>query len=94
MNEQPQHWVWVARPDYYLDDDDADRRDLERGGGYQPGAWWTCDKDTRDGDLVLLYRSRLRQDIAYRIQARSDAYELNDADAIREGWDYRCPFNV
>lgn len=62
------YWVWVARPDYYLNDDDEDRRDLEPGRSYEQGAPWTCHKDTKDGDLVLLYRSRLRQDIDYRFR--------------------------
>lgn len=31
------YWVWVTGPDYYLDDDGSERRDLDPGQGYEPG---------------------------------------------------------
>lgn len=104
------YWLWVTGPDYYLDDDGRDRRDLEPGLEYEPGGWWTCHRDTEKGDLVLLYRRKPRrdkdelydlargrhfQDIAYLIVAKSDAYSLLGQPAAEEmGWDYGCDFEV
>lgn len=89
------YWVWVARPEFYLDEDGADRRSLEPGLGYEPGGWWTCHRETEDGDLVLLYRSRLKKDLAYLIEARSAAYSiLDDEGAAEYGWDYGCDYDV
>ncbi len=95
MQRERNYWVWVTGPDYYLDEDGDDRRSLEPEPGYAPGAWWTCHKNTEDGDLVLLYRSKERRDLAYLIEARSDAYSLLDnPEAAEEGWDYGCDFEV
>jgi hypothetical protein len=92
-----------------LDDDGRERRDLEPGLAYEPGGWWTCHRDTAEGDLVLLYRRKPRsddelypvvqgrrfQDIAYLIVAKSDAYGLLDEPgAVEMGWEYGCDFEV
>lgn len=71
-----QHWLWVAGPEYYLDDD-RDHRDLEPDTGFVPDLWWTCAPQTRQGDLVMLYRSRVRKNIAHLVIARSDAEVLD-----------------
>lgn len=89
------YWVWVTGPDYYLDQDGAERRDLDPGSGYEPGGWWTCHRKTEAGDLVLLYRSPKKKDLAYLIETRSAAYSLLDDEAAAEmGWDYGCDFEV
>lgn len=65
------------------------------GPGYEPGGWWTCHRDTGEGDLVLLYRSQRRKDLAYLIETRSNAYSLlEDQHAAEQGWDYGCDFEV
>lgn len=92
--ETRRYWVWVTRPDYYLDDDGTERADLDPGQGYSPGGWWTCHRDTEEGDLILLYRSRKNKDLAYLIETRSDAYSLLDDAAAQEGWDYGCDYEV
>ncbi|MEJ7813441.1 MAG: PDDEXK nuclease domain-containing protein [Gemmatimonadaceae bacterium] len=57
--------------------------------------WWTCHKNTRQGDLVLLYRTSPKMDFGYLIQAESDAYSLADTEYEREqGWDYVCDYKV
>lgn len=79
------YWLWVTRPEYYLDDvGRADPR-LEDIGS------WSCARETRDGDLVLLYRTKLKDaktiaerrrrgdppigcDIGYLIRAESNSY--------------------
>jgi hypothetical protein len=89
------HWVWVTRPEYYLDEDGNDRSDLDPGLGYEPGGWWTCHKDTEEGDLVLLYRTAPKSDIAYLIETRSPAYSLRDDEhATERGWTYGCDYEV
>lgn len=84
------YWVWVTRPEVYLDEDGEDRRDLDPERGYGDG-WWTCHRDTEEGDLILLYRTAPKSDIAYLIRARSDAYSLlEEPVAAENGWKYGC----
>ncbi len=45
--------------------------------------WWTCDKKTKQGDLVFLYRAQKKRDIGYLIQAVSDAYDIRDDEFAR-----------
>ena len=73
----PQRWLWVAGPDYYLDEHDNERRDLEPDVGFVPDGWWTCAPATRAGDLVLLYRSQLKKDVSHLLVTRSDAAPLD-----------------
>lgn len=73
----PQRWLWVTGPGYYLDEDGHDRRDLEPDVGFVPDGWWTCASPTRAGDLVLLYRSKVRKDVSHLLVARSDAAPLD-----------------
>jgi hypothetical protein len=87
-----QYWLWVIRPKYYLDDDGGDRESLDPENNYDPDGWWTCNKATKEGDLVLLYRAKLKKDIKYLILAESDAYSI--ADDNDEGWNYGCDYQV
>ncbi len=93
-DDGPGHWLWVTGPQYYAEADGSDRADLEPTGDYEPDGWWTCQKDTREGDQVLLYRTTPKMDIAYLIQARSDAYSLLQDPAAEPGWDYGCDYEV
>lgn len=54
-----QYWLWVTKPEYYLDDNWNEREDLEPGYIDLDG-WWTCHKNTRKGDLIFLYRTTLK----------------------------------
>lgn len=83
-----QYWLWVTRPDIYLDEDGNDREDLDPNSGVDSDGWWTCHKDTKKGDLVLLWRTSPKKDIGYLIQAESDAYSI--ADDNDRGWEYGC----
>lgn len=82
------YWLWVTRPDVYLDEDGNDREDLDPDSGVDSDGWWTCHKDTKKGDLVLLWRTSPKKDICYLIQAESDAYSI--ADDNEHGWEYGC----
>lgn len=75
--------MWVTGPKYYLDDDGAERRGLDPGQGYGRGGWWTCHRETEQGDLVLLYRSQRKKDLAYLIETRSAAYSILDNAAAQ-----------
>lgn len=89
-----QHWVWVTGPHCYANPDGSDRDDLDPAAGYVPDdGWWRCHKDTREGDQVLLYRTRPRMDIAYRIKARSDAYPVR-VEPGQRGGKYGCDYEV
>lgn len=85
------YWVWVADQHSYLDDEGNERVDLDPKNDIASEGWWTCHRDTKKGDLILLYRSRLKKDIGYLVQAGSDAYSIADDDYASEyGWDYGC----
>ena len=89
------YWVWVTRPEYYLDEQGHDREDLDPESGVDSDSWWTCHGDTQKGDFVLLYRSRLKRDIGYLIQTESDAYSIADDEyASEQGWDYACDYRI
>ena len=94
MSEQNerQYWLWVTRPEYYLDEDGDDREDLDPGSGVDSDGWWTCNRDTKRGDLVLLWRTMPKSDIGYLIQAESDAYSIVEENI--KGWDYGCDYQV
>jgi len=90
--EARRYWLWVTRPDVYLDEDGNDREDLDPDSGVDSDGWWTCHKDTKKGDLVFLWRTSPKKDIGYLIQAESDAYSI--ADDNEHGWDYGCDHQV
>ena len=87
-----QYWLWVTRPDYYLDVDGCDREDLDPTLRADSDGWWTCNRATKEGDLVLLWRTSPKKDIRYLIQAESDVYSI--ADENDKGWDYGCDYEV
>jgi len=68
-------WVWVWSRDNYLDKNGEEHPEFDPSykSSERPDNWSTCHKDTRAGDLVLLYRSNPRSDIAYLWEARSNA---------------------
>jgi hypothetical protein len=89
------HWLWVTRPEYYLDEQGNDRSDLDPARAQDAGGYWTCHKNTRAGDLALLWRTSPKRDIGYLIKAASDAYSIADEDyASAAGWDYGCDYRV
>ena len=46
-SEARQYWLWVTRPDYYLDSDGRDRQSLDPSNDEDTEGWWTCHKDTQ-----------------------------------------------
>jgi hypothetical protein len=92
MESERQYWLWVTRPDVYLDEDGSDREDLDPDSGVDSDGWWTCHKDTKKGDLVLLWRTSPKKDIGYLIQAESDSYSIVDDND--HGWQYGCDYQM
>lgn len=96
--EKPQYWQWVTKAEYFLEADGREREALDPEHGSDPGGYWTCHKDTKVGDLILLYRAGKKdgvtyQDIKYLIQAQSDAYTIDyDEYAFEHGWQYGCDY--
>lgn len=96
--EKVQYWQWVTKPEFYINPDGTDNKYLSPDYDPEPGSNWTCHKDTRIGDLILLYRAGKKngvtyQDIKYLIQAQSDAYTLDyDEQAFEHGWQYGCDY--
>ncbi|MBC7236223.1 MAG: EVE domain-containing protein [Chloroflexi bacterium] len=93
-SDERQYWLWVTRPEYYLEDDGSERECLDPSCNVDTGGWWTCHKDTRKGDLIFLWRTTPKRDIGYLLQAESDAYSIADDDyALEKGWDYGCDYH-
>lgn len=98
--EKPLFWQWVTKSEYFLESDGSERKDLDPVYDSDPGHYWTCHKDTRIGDLILLYRAGTHngvtyQDIKYLIQTQSDAYPIDFDDyAFEHGWQYGCDYKA
>ncbi len=89
------YWLWVTRPEFYLDDDGQDCPELDPEFEPDTEGWWTCDPRTREGDLVFLYRAKLKRDIGYLMRATSDAFDISDDYYAQiEGWTYGCEYEV
>ena len=93
------YWLWVTRPEYYLDDNDIDvkklypteysegrvlltKDDLKSFKGrdilepyFGDAGWWSCNKDVKKGDIILLYRSILYRNVKYIMTACFPSYE-------------------
>lgn len=88
-----QHWLWVTRPQYYLNKFGEDRDDLDPSNNEDTSGYWTCHRNTRRGDLILLWRTRPKSDVGYLLQAKSDAYSIvDDSYAQTSGWEYGCDY--
>jgi predicted RNA-binding protein with PUA-like domain len=93
QDDERQYWLWVTKPDHYLDEDGNERENLEPRHYSDAGGWWTCSRNTKKGDFVFLWRARGACDIKYLIQADSDAYPLGDDEYASEmGWDWGCDY--
>jgi len=94
-NNDRQCWLWVTHPEYYANKDGSDREDLDPNSGVASDGWWTCHKETRKGDLVLLWRTSPKRDIGYLIQAESEAYSIaEDPRSSNSKWEYACDCQV
>jgi hypothetical protein len=89
--DQPQYWVWVAAPERYRGESGDEHPDLVPGSG---AGRWPCHRDTRAGDLVVLYRSRDAKDVAYRLRASGDAQELPDGQCLSSPLAHGCEAEV
>lgn len=91
QGRQRNYWVWVTRPDYYLEENGEPRLSLEPGPPNE--GWWTCHKNTQAGDLLLLYRTAPKSDIAYLLRAEENASSLaGDPDVGEHNWSYGCTY--
>lgn len=79
VQDATQYWVRVTTPGYYLEEDGSDRKDLDPSLQSDPDGWWTCHKNTKRGDLILLYRTKPKMDAGYLIQAETDAYSIKES---------------
>lgn len=87
----PQTWLWTTDAEFYGDDDVTP--DLLRPGAHD--GYWKCAKQTRRGDLALLWRTSPKCDIGYLLCAESDAFPLHkDRFARSRGWRFGCDYRV
>ena len=80
-----QWWLWVTKPEFFLDENLLERADLDPSQCEDSDGWWTCHRDTKAGDMAFLWRTRPKSDIGYLIRARSDAYSIVDDDLHPRG---------
>lgn len=83
-------WLWVTKPEFHTNPDGSSALQV---GPFE--GWWTCNRHTNAGDLVLLYRAKTKKDIGYLILATTDAFSINDDPFARErGWEWACEFDI
>ncbi|HEY3289941.1 MAG TPA: hypothetical protein VGK87_07435 [Anaerolineae bacterium] len=93
-NSRRRYWLWVTRREHYIDKKGKDSNKLDPSNFDGRKSWWTCHRDTRKGDLALLWRASPKCDIGYLIQVESDAFSLkDDKDAARNHWKYGCNYH-
>lgn len=73
-------WLWVTSKKYYQDKNGEERTELEPLNEL----FWTCNEETRKGDLIFLYRTSPKTDVKYLLQATSDACEVIEGDEFSE----------
>lgn len=56
--DRKKYWLWVTQPEHYLDDDGRERRDLDPSSSEDLWGTWTCNRNTKKRDLILLWRSK------------------------------------
>jgi hypothetical protein len=76
MEIERQYWLWETRPEYYLDEDGSERESLDPENSTDSDGWWTCNKGTKEGDLVFLWRTSPKKDIGYLIQPKATPIRL------------------
>jgi hypothetical protein len=93
--DERKYWIWITKPDYYLETDGSERIILQPDFKHQKGDWWTCHESTQKGDLILLYRTYPKCDIKYLIRATSNSYPISeDPFASVQKWTYGCDYEV
>jgi tetratricopeptide (TPR) repeat protein len=96
--KKPVYWQWVAKTESFLEEDGRERASLEPQETLEAGGWWPSHKDTRFGDLILLYRAGKKegvtyQDLKYLLMATSNAYSIEDDEyAFEHGLSYGCDY--
>ena len=88
------YWLWVTGQEYYseIDDSGKPRCRIELNPGYDDyiDCRWSCHKDTKKGDLILLYRKKYKsfgKDISHLFQATSDAKSVYGVEDLKESWE-------
>jgi hypothetical protein len=72
-------WFWVSGECLNKNEE---RLDLLAGKSLEGRSGWTCDENTKIGDLAVLYRTLPKSDVKYIIQIRSNPkIEENDAES-------------
>jgi hypothetical protein len=89
-------WIWIWRPEFYSDGQGNESLylDLECEGGATFG---TCHPDTEPGQLVILYRTSPKKDVAYLLRTTSPALVNEDwrpDPGVKGNWTYMAEFEV
>ncbi len=89
------NWIWIWKPEFYSDGEGNEAAlfaDFE--GKTSVG---TCHRDTEPGQLVILYRTSPKMDVAYLLLTTSPALMNEDwlPDPGTEGnWTYMAEFEI
>jgi hypothetical protein len=92
---RPIDWIWIWNPDSYLDADGKESRRLLPGRKFR--CVGTCHPDTEPGQIVILYRTTPKKDVAYLLRTVGPAM-INEKWRPRTGtrgkWNYMAEFEV
>jgi hypothetical protein len=107
-------WLWVRSPEYTQDwrytargpEPNPQKDSSALALGLAPdGKWWSCDAETYDKDLALLYRTSLDDDgnklngpysnICWLIETRGQRYSIEHEPIAQEhGWKWGTDYQV
>lgn len=89
-------WIWIWKPEFYLDGGEDEAAWLKPGFGGE-AFMGTCHPDTESGDLVVLYRTKPKMDVAYLLRTTSPAI-VNENWRPERGadgdWTYMAEYEV
>jgi len=75
--QAPIDWIWIWKPEFYFDTDGKESPHLLPGTRVR--CVGTCHPDTEPGQLVVLYRTKPKMDVAYLLRTVSSAM-LNEGN--------------
>lgn len=90
------NWIWIWRPNYYLDDQGNEAPFLDPAYCGAPH-YGTCHLDTEPGQLVILYRTSPLTDVAYLLRTTGPALvneEWQPDRGVKGDWTYMAKFEV
>ncbi|MDF1658769.1 MAG: endonuclease NucS [Verrucomicrobiales bacterium] len=90
------NWIWIWRPEFYSDGQGNESPFLTPASKGE-SIFGTCHPDTEPGQLVILYRTSPKKDVAYLLRTTSPALVNEDwrpDPGVKGNWTYMAEFEV